>query len=48
MKRSSSLAMPQYSTEPRTRQYVKGDEFLWFARKTVIDARHCKKLLPKK
>ena len=30
---SLSLAMRQYSTEPKTRKYVKGYEFLSFARK---------------
>ena len=30
---SSSLAMRQYSVEPRTRKYVKGYGFLSFARK---------------
>ena len=33
MTRSSSLAMRQYSIEPRTRKYVKGYGFLSFARK---------------
>ena len=33
MKRSSSLAMWQYSIEPTPRKYVKGYEFLSFARK---------------
>ena len=28
---SSSLAMHQYSKEPRTRKYVKGYGYLWFA-----------------
>ena len=30
---SSSVAMRRYSTEPRTRKYVKGHGFLSFARK---------------
>ena len=33
MKRLSSLAMRRYSVEPTTRKYVKGYEFLSFARK---------------
>ena len=33
MMRSSSLAMPQYSIEAKTRKYVKGYEFLSFSRK---------------
>ena len=33
MIRSSSLAMGQYSIEPRKRRYVKGYGFLSFARK---------------
>ena len=33
MTRSSSLAMQQYSIEPRTRKYFKGYGFLSFARK---------------
>ena len=33
MRRSSSLALRRYSTEPRTRKYVKEYGFLSFARK---------------
>ena len=33
MRRFSSLAMRRYSSEPRTRKYVKGYGFSWFARK---------------
>ena len=33
MTRFSSLAMRQYSIEPRTKKYVKGYGFLSFARK---------------
>ena len=33
MTRSSSLAIRQYSIEPRTKKYVKGYGFLSFARK---------------
>ena len=32
MTRSSSLAMRQYSIEPRTRKYIKGYGFVSFAR----------------
>ena len=52
MTRSSSLAMQQYSIEPRTRKYVKRYQFLSFARKykkTIIEytARCCKNCFQK-
>ena len=36
MTRSSSIAMQQYSTDPRARKYVKGYGFLSFVRKYKI------------
>ena len=36
MPRSSSLTMQRYSLEPRTRKYVVGYKFLWFARNYKI------------